>query len=482
MAGDLSGLRTCIIQTGACPGSADNSDFKEKNMNRNIRRFTRFLLLPLMALVLLSGCISAAKLLEKAERAWSMGLYFDAIDGALQSYEKAVDKNKEQAEIDASREFLIERFPLFNENLSKIAENQLSGTDTDKAKAWETYQQLVQMNSRIGNSIASSFLETVDYSTQLRNAKDVAAQIKYVKSLELIGQDQRSSYIEAVGLLLEINNLVPGYRDIGNLLKLSYQEGTLVIAFSDRSLYFNYNTENSDRTVDLRSEMDTALRDYIKENDYPDFLKFITAGSVKSAEDAGAVLFVDVQGDIWIDSEVVDSYSNGSITWTRSYEGTPSILVTRIKDTRNEIAPVSLELSQSVSIEFFPVRYNTESLTQDMFYNQFNNIVWMTDQLNGARAVLDDQDGSVDMLIWAEMKYGGLVNFLKSAIVNAPDGDQDLPIDVEVYKETKEFINDTLPDFLEFKDMDVEDQIINQTFDGFLSKSGVKELLTNLEG
>jgi len=452
-------------------------------MNRTTVRIRTFLILPLAALLFLSGCISASRLLEKAEQSWSMGFYAEAIQEALDSYEKAADKNKNQSEIDSAENFLVERFPQFNENLSKQAENQLKGTDSDKEKAWETYQQLVNVNSRVGNSMASSFLSTEDFSAELRNAKDVAAQIKYVKALELMGLDERSSYIEATGLLLSINDLVSGYRDIGTLLKTCYDEGTLIVAFSDRNIYFNYDTDKNGDSVEFSSEIDQVSRDFIERNDYPDFLKFITAGSVKSAEDAGAVLFVDYQGDIGIKSEVIDSYlSSGTLTWKRTYEGTPTLLVTRIGDTRNEISPVSLGLSQSVTVEFYPVKYDTQSITGDMYYNQFNNSAWMADQLNSARVAMDFDDWSATLVVWAEMQYGGVASFLSSADVSSSEGNQVLPIDEDVYKETQKFINKTLPDFLEFSDMDVETSLIDEMFDGFLSKSGVRELLTNLDG
>ena len=451
-------------------------------MKRSKRRIRTLLILPVAALLILSGCISASRLLEKAEQSWSMGLYAEAIQGALDSYEKAVDKNKKQSEIDSAKDFLVERFPQFNEKLSDRADNQINGTDADKEKAWETYQQLVNVNSRVGNSNASSFLSTEDFSAELRNAKDVAAQIKYVKALELMGQDERSSYIEAADLLLSINDLVSGYRDIGTLLKTCYDEGTLIVAFSDRNIYYNYDTDKNSDSVEFSSEIEQVIRDFIERNDYPDFLKFVTAGSVKSAEDAGAVLFVDYQGDIGFHSEVIDSYlSSGTLTWKRSYEGIPTLLVTRIGDTRNEVSPVSLELSQSVSVEFYPVKYDTQTITEDMYNNQFNNTVWMADQLNTARVATDFDDWSAALVVWAEMQYGGVASFLSSADVSSSEGNQDLPIEEDVYKETQKFINKTLPDFLEFSDMDVETSLIDEMFDGFLSKSGVRELLTSLD-
>jgi len=434
-------------------------------------------------LMVLSGCVSPGKLLENAERSWALGLYAQSIEEALESYEKAVDKNKDQAAIDEAKDFLIQKFPQFNENLSQRAENQLKGTDSDKESAWKTYKQLVDTNFRIGNSGVSGFLETADYSAQFLNAKEVAAQIKYVRSLELMGQDERSSYIEAATLLRDIDFLVPGYRDIGALLKTCFEEGTLTVAFSDRSVYLNYNTEKSSRTVDFTNDLRTRLEAYIVEHDYPEFLNFISAGSAKSAAEAGAVLFLELQGDVWIASSLEDSYlSNGEITWQRSYEGLTNLVVTRIADIRNEVAAVPLKFSQSISIEFYPVKNNTESLSSEMYTEQFNNPSWMDRQLKDVRDVIEEQNASADMIIWAEMQYGAVVHFLSTALVDTDDGEQELPLDEAVYTETESFINSSLPDFLEFRDMDLEEQILSDLFDGFLLKDGIRNLLTGLEG
>jgi len=452
-------------------------------MNRINRRLRFSICLLIVVLILFSGCVSAGKMLEKGEQAWVQGQYTEAINEALKSYEKAVDKNKSQTDIDAAEDFLFEKFPIFNERLSKRAEDQLNGTDADRENAWKTYQDLVDMNARVSNSVASSFLEVEDFSKELQRAKDIAAQIKYVKSLELIGQDDRSAYIEAAGLLLEINTLVPGYRDIGTLLKTCYEEGTITVAFSYGNILFKYDLEGSNSSEDITDDMIDIITDYIKEHDYPDFLNFMTISSVKSAEESGAVLFIDLQGDVRIESDVKDSYQNqASITWERSYKGTPTMHVTRIGDTRSEVSTAEFDLSQSIAVEFYPVKYDTESLTADMYNNQYNNTSWMADQLYKAERIMGQPEGSADMVIWARMEYGGVVDFLTSALVSGSEGDQELSIEAEVYEGTKKFIEKTLPDFLDFGDMDVEEILLEQMFDDFLSKSGVRELLTDLEG
>lgn len=446
-------------------------------------RFQNRIILSLLTAVLLfSGCVSAAKMLDRAEDAWTRGQYAEAINQALSSYEKAVEKNKEPGEIDAARAFLEEKMPQANDNLLTRAEQQLDGSDSEKANAWKTFQTLVNLNLRVRNSIASSFLSTEDYTEQLKRAKDVAAQIKYVKALELMGMDKRSAYIEASGILKEIDSFVPDYRDIHALLELCYEAGTLVVAISDRDIDFSARkgnvADNSNYGVDVYSE----VRKFVETNDNPDFLDFVTAGSVTSAQDAGAVLFVEVQGEVWTSAETSDSYlKDGSITWERSYGGTPTLVVTRLSDARNEVAPVSLDMEQSVSIEFFPAKYETTSLTQDMYSKQFNNLVWMSSQLSKAEAVLSSVDGDEDMIVWAEMQYGGVAKFLNSAQVNGAEGTQDLPIAGEIYGATQKFINETLPKFLLFEDIDLHSRIVAEMSQGFFSDSGIRELLSDLE-
>lgn len=446
-------------------------------------RFRKLFFITLItAVLLISGCVSAAKMLDRAEDAWTRGQYAEAINQALASYEKAVDKNKEPGEIDAARAFLEEKMPQANDNLLTMAEKQLNGSDTEKANAWKTFQVLVNLNLRVRNSIASSFLSTEDYSEQLKRAKDVAAQIKYVKALELMGMDKRSAYIEASGILKEIDSFVPDYRDIRALLDVCYEAGTLIVAFSDRDIDFSAKNGNVADNSNYGEDVYSAVRKYVEANDNPDFLDFVTAGSVKSAQDAGAVLFVEVQGDVWTSAETSDSYlKDGSITWERSYGGTPTLVVTRISDTRNEVAPVSLELDQSIKIEFFPAKYETTSLTQDMYAKQFNNLVWMSSQLSKAEAVLAAVDDSEDMIVWAEMQYGGVAKFLSSAQVTGAEGTQDLPIGEEVYGETQKFINETLPEFLLFDDMDLHSRIVSEMTQGFFADSGIRELLSELD-
>ena len=180
------------------------------------------------------------------------------------------------------------------------AKSQTSGTDAEKAMAWQTYQTLVDLNRRVKDSIASSFLsKTTDYTAELQKAKETAAQIKYVKGLELMGQNRRDAYIEAVGLFREIDSFVPDYRDIKVLITTCIDAGTLKVAFSDRDILFQRQQRAVfPTTTGLGKDVQNAVQKFIAANDNPEFLKFITAGSSQSAKDNGAVLFIEVQGEV----------------------------------------------------------------------------------------------------------------------------------------------------------------------------------------
>jgi hypothetical protein len=95
------------------------------------------IILAAAAAVLFIGCVSAKRMLDQAESAWAAGRYAEAINSALNSYVKAVEKNKNPEDIDAARSFLEGHFDQANDNLQRQAEEQLAGSDSMKAEAWK---------------------------------------------------------------------------------------------------------------------------------------------------------------------------------------------------------------------------------------------------------------------------------------------------------------------------------------------------------
>ena len=191
---------------------------------------------------------------------------------------------------------------------------------------------------------------------------------------------------------------------------------------------------------------------------------------------------MELQGDVWVSAGTRDTYSqNGIIVWERSYGGAPILTVTRLGDNISEIASAPLSFNQSIQVEFYPQRYQTNSLTADLYTNRFNNSDWMDFQLLTARIAVADQNGTASMSVWAQMEYGGRASFLTEAEVLGDDGAQILPINSTVFDETKLFLNNDLPQFLTFTDIKLHERIAGEITSGFLTSTGVKNLLGDLE-
>ena len=439
---------------------------------REIILFSLFVLCPGLVI---TGCLSAVDYLDMARGSWQEGEYIEAIERAIKSYDHAVEKNQEVSDIQNARAYLLEHFPLASQYLKEKAEKMMAGSDIEKLKARKVYQQLVDMNSIIRDASVSSFLEFTDYVPELRKARETSAQIQYVKVLELMGKGNRSSYIEAYWLLKDINDYLPGYRDIESLMNTSVKKATLIVAMSNRGIRLDI------RTFELVSRPDTASRVYQKikkimqDNDYEQFLRFITVSSENDARLKGAHIFVGLSGKIWIDSGVSDSYySNGMVKWQRSYGGEQTLVIIKLNSGLSRNAKSYLDFRQAVNIEFYPVRFRTRELTSDLYYNSFNNVLWMDYQLSVARDAVERNKSEASLLVWAEMQYGGTAQFLDKATVDGVE----MPVESYIYDSTQNFINTDLKNFIRFSDMDLESRISEEISEKLLvnTKSFLRDL------
>ena len=425
----------------------------------------------------ITGCLSAVDYLDMARDSWQEGEYIEAIGKAIKSYDHAVKKNKEVSDVQNARDYLLEHFPVANQYLKEKAEQMMAGPDIEKLKAWKVYQQLVDMNSIVRDASVSSFLEVTDYVPDLQKARETSARIQYVKVLELMDKDNRSSYIEAYWLLRDINDYLPGYRDIESLMNTSVKKATLIVAMSNKGIRLDV------RTFELVSRPDTVSRIYqkikkiIQDNDYKQFLRFITVSSENDAVLKGANIFVGLNGKIWIDSGVSDFYySSGMVKWQRSYGGEQTLVVIKLNSGLSRDAKSYLDFRQAVNIEFYPVRFRTRELTSDLYYNRFNNVAWMDYQLSLARDSIARNKSEANLLVWAEMQYDGTAQFLDKATVDGVE----MPIELYIYDSTQNFINTDLRNFIRFSDMDLESRISEEISDKFLVNTEINSFLKDI--
>ncbi len=433
------------------------------------------------AVLTAAGCVSAGKLLDSAESAWSRGEYVQSVYLALQSYSKALEHSRRTEEQETARAFLIQNFPEANRRLNRIALNKLAGHNSDKVRAWEIYESLQEMNRRAAGSDAALFLDIENFSEELADAKEVACQVLYDKVQKQMEHNSRESCIKAVKVLDEIERIIPGYRDTDTLRQTCMKEATVIVAFSSQRIQI----KTLGNRIKIRPELTERLYEDIKRHilayDSPEYVRFIQTANARQAEKENATLFIEIRGNIWIQSGIQDNYArNGTLSWKRACGGDAFLSVENLKDSRRAEASGGTVLDQEINIEFYPVKYSTTQMTGEMYSRWFNNASWMDSQLNQAIQAAGEANGYADMTLWAEMEYGGIVRFLTSAVITTPEGSQTAPINPAVWQKTARFINSTLPDFLEFSDLDISSVMLKEIHRGFSSNPRLNTLLENL--
>ena len=432
----------------------------------------------LASLLILISCVTPGKMLKWAEDSWTEGEYAKAIGHALDAYTAALDLRNASKKADSARLFLEENFPLANDRLSQAATRKLEGTASEQATAWEIYNILVNMNTRVSNSTAVAFLPTQDFRDELMRAKELAARLLYEKAIQHMADERRSSYIEAVRLFDSVNAIIPNYRDIGNLRKDCIEAGAITIAFSNRMLNI-VDQSNTGISIDsLSSKVYEEIRHYVINNDHPDFVFFTTAFDSLEAIDKSASYFVELDGSIQINSKINDNYFLwGEVTWERSVSGSPKLSIVRFSDRHRINSSAPINIRQSVKVIFYPEKHKTEIISSHLPDNYFNNSLWMHTQLTNVEHELRKDIANTSMTVFAERNFNGSSQFLDTAKISETEQQT---IDWTVYSATEQFIDFRLPEFLRFRDLDFQERLVDIMLGQYLADSAIKSILENL--
>ncbi|OQX29046.1 MAG: hypothetical protein B0D92_05755 [Spirochaeta sp. LUC14_002_19_P3] len=443
-------------------------------------------ILPSILLLLLfpGSCVSARQKLAQAADAWQQGRYSQAVEFALEAYSLAAEKNKPGPELAKARRFLEERFEQANNALSRLAESQLNSPGNKKTEAWKIYLRLVEMNRKAADSPAASFLSPRDFSTELAQAKETAAELLYGQVLERIEEDRHKSYIEAVKIIDEIETIIPGYRLIRTLRTECIETGKITVAFSSSPLIIQVKGTRISSLQALQQAVYAELERFIISRDHPEFLSFISPYSYQDALDRGADYYIELGGQISINASKTDDYIfNGTVTWNRSVSGAPKLSVTYIPKHRLVSAAVPISINHSVKIEFYPASYNTKVISAHLFDSYYGNSLWMNQQLSNVKNALKSNHASVKMVLWAEMEFSNRISFLTTAeILNGnSDGSNEIrSIPWEVYYSTEQFLEFSQSQFLSFGDYSLTERLTETMVQNFINNAGIQTMLGEL--
>ena len=116
-----------------------------------------------------------------------------------------------------------------------------AGSMPDK---WERvlreYSQLNQLADKVGNNpIATRLVNIQDYNEAYANAKEKAVESLYDRASNYLNIDDRKSAMEAYRLLSKANELIPGYKDISQLMQVANERSILEIVINPVNYYNN---------------------------------------------------------------------------------------------------------------------------------------------------------------------------------------------------------------------------------------------------
>ncbi|WP_339609815.1 hypothetical protein [uncultured Planktosalinus sp.] len=180
-------------------------------------------------IMVLATIIMACSSIKRSEKALNKGAYEQAIEIAVKKIQKNKTSNKSRELIPV----LEEAFAKYNEQtLNKIQFLEKESNLNSKKEILALYTRLNQTQNKIKpllplvvNSREASF-EMNDYSNQLIQAKDEYADVLYEKAKKAMSKGTKVDYRKAYNSLVELEKLVPYYKDVDQLIRETHYFGT----------------------------------------------------------------------------------------------------------------------------------------------------------------------------------------------------------------------------------------------------------------
>ena len=126
------------------------------------------------------------------------------------------------------------------EHMNNIRSYQAGSMPDKWEKILREYSQLNQLADKVGNNaVATRLVNIQDYNEAYANAKEKAVESLYDRASNYLNIDDRKSAMEAYRLLSKANELIPGYKDIGQLMQVANERSILEIVINPVNYYNN---------------------------------------------------------------------------------------------------------------------------------------------------------------------------------------------------------------------------------------------------
>lgn len=126
------------------------------------------------------------------------------------------------------------------EHMNNIRSYQAGSMPDKWERVLREYSQLNQLADKVGNNpIATRLVNIQDYNEAYANAKEKAVESLYDRASNYLNIDDRKSAMEAYRLLSKANELIPGYKDISQLMQVANERSILEIVINPVNYYNN---------------------------------------------------------------------------------------------------------------------------------------------------------------------------------------------------------------------------------------------------
>ncbi|MDO5511017.1 MAG: hypothetical protein Q4F57_10000 [Weeksellaceae bacterium] len=179
-------------------------------------------------MLMLSLIISSCNVGKRAEKSLNSGNYTEAFDVLIKQYQKGVSEKKYAAYL-----------PMLQQAYMRMVE-----TEEQKVERWKMennsaylsniYNTLVQLDRRQSQIQALMpmyhqgevvHFPTKDYSKAIYNVKQDYASELYAEAERMMRNSDKNVIRQAYSKFVQVNNLIPGYRNVSNLMHEAHNLG-----------------------------------------------------------------------------------------------------------------------------------------------------------------------------------------------------------------------------------------------------------------
>lgn len=333
------------------------------------------LLIALLMMIIL-GCSSGKKAYERGD-------YYGAVM-------RSVTRLRQNADHSKSLETLKNAYPLAVDFFKTQADNEIASNSTFKWKnAIQSYNSINQMYEAIRQcpGCMTAVKNPVNFYKEIGPLKEKAADESYNAGIDALMKGNRADARRAYFNFVDVQNYVPGYKDVVEYIAKSKDEATLKVVVEQIPVPARYNLSGG--------FFQDKIEEFLHTN-YPDqgFVKFFTPQEAKSVQLADVDQILKIQFDDFSVGNSVLKEKEETVTKDSVKVGEAKVdgkVIPVYNTVKAKLTTYSKEVSSSGLLSMIVVDGKTSGILQHKKFN--GEYVWSSKwaRYNGDDRALTEQ-------------------------------------------------------------------------------------------